>query len=138
MGFAPIMPMDPLPIPPSSGTLLTKEERTWAMIMHLSAFAGSVVPGMHIVCMNIIAPLVVWQIRKESSAFVNDHGREAVNAQISYTIYSFAAVALCFVLIGIPLLAGLYIANFILVIVAAIAANDGKTCRYPYILRLVK
>ncbi len=45
---------------------------------------------------------------------------------------------LCFVLIGIPLLAGLYIANVVFVIVAAMRANDGLPYRYPYILRLVK
>ena len=65
-------------------------------------------------------------------------GKEAVNAQISVTLYGIGAVILCFLLIGFPLVAGLYVANFVLVIVAAIAANDGKAYRYPFILRLVK
>ena len=112
---------------------LTKEDRTWGMAVHLSAFAGHVFPFAH-----IIAPLVIWLLKRETSAFVDDQGKEAVNAQISVTLYGAAAVILCFLLIGFPLVAGLYVANFVLVIVAAIAANEGKAYRYPFILRLVK
>ena len=124
--------MNPLP-DVFAGNNLRKEERTWAMAAHLSAFAGHLFPFAH-----ILAPLVVWLVKKDSSSFVDEQGKEAVNAQISVTIYGAVAVALCFVLIGIPLLAGLYIANFVLVIVAASAANEGRAYRYPWILRLVK
>ena len=48
------------------------------------------------------------------------------------------AAALWLVLIGIPLFFGLLAVNIVLVIVAAIAANEGKAYRYPFILRLVK
>ena len=124
--------MDPLPIPSISG-VPTKDERTWALVAHLSAFAGHVFPFAH-----IIAPLVVWLAKRETSAFVDEQGKEAVNAQITFTIYAFACGVLFFVLIGIPLLIGLYIANVVFVIVAAIRANDGLLYRYPCILRLVK
>ncbi len=124
--------MEPL-IDPVASSVVSSEDRTWAMVVHLSAFAGHVFPFAH-----IIAPLVVWLVRRESSAFVNDQGKEAVNAQISVTIYAAVAGVLCFVLIGVPLLIGLYCANFVFVIVAAIAAYDGKTYRYPLIFRLVK
>ena len=103
------------------------------MIIHLSAFTGHLFPFAH-----VIAPLVIWLLKKDTSTFVDENGKEAVNAQISVTIYGLIAGALCFILIGFPLLFGLYIANFILVIVAGIAANDGKTYRYPLTLRLVK
>ena len=103
------------------------------MVAHLSAFAGHVFPFAH-----IIVPLVIWLMKRETSAFVNDQGKEAVNAQISFTIYAAVAGVLCFVLIGVPLLIGLYVANLILVIVASIAAYEGKSYRYPFILRLVK
>lgn len=129
------MSLDPLPIPPSSGSLLlpTKEERTWGLAVHLSAFAGHVFPFAH-----IIVPLVIWLLRKENSAFVDDQGKESVNAQITFTIYMAVAGALCFVLVGFPLLFGFWLANVILVILAAIAANDGKAYRYPFIIRLLK
>lgn len=125
--------MEPLIDPASSSPVLRSEDRSWAMAVHLSAFAGHVFPFAH-----IIAPLVIWLLRRDTSAFVDDQGKESVNAQITFTIYFAVAVALCFVLIGIPLLAGLYLANLILVIMASIAAHEGKVYRYPYILRLVK
>ncbi len=57
---------------------------------HLSAFAGHVFPFAH-----IIAPLVVWLAKRETSAFVDEQGKEAVNAQITFTIYAFVAAACC-------------------------------------------
>ncbi len=124
--------MDPLPIPLTPG-VPSQDERTWALVAHLSAFAGHVFPFAH-----IIAPLVVWLMKRETGAFVDEQGKEAVNAQITFTIYAFVFGALCFVLIGIPLLLALYVANVIFVIVAAMRANEGRFYRYPYILRLVK
>ena len=105
----------------------------WAMIAHLSAFAGHLFPFAH-----ILAPLVVWLVKKDTSAFVDVEGKEALNAQISVTIYACIAIPLCFVLIGFVILPLLYVANVILVIVAAIAANEGRPYRYPFILRLVR
>ena len=113
--------------------VVRSEDRTWALVAHLSAFAGHLFPFAH-----VIAPLVIWLVRRDTSAFVDDQGKEAVNSQITFTIYFAVAGVLCFVLIGIPLLIGLYLANFVFVIVAAMAAYDGKTYRYPFILRLVK
>lgn len=128
------MSLDPSPLPPSAGSLLlTKEDRTWAMVSHLGAFAGHVFPLAH-----VIVPLIVWQMKKDSSAFVDDQGKESVNAQISFTIYMAVAVVLCFVVIGIPLAFGLWLANVILVIIASIAANEGRIYRYPFIIRFLK
>ena len=103
------------------------------MVAHLSAFAGHIFPFAH-----IIAPLVVWLLKKDTSAFIDVEGKEAVNAQITFSLYFGIAIALCFVLIGIPLLGLLYIANFILVIIAGVSAYDGKAYRYPFIIRFVK
>lgn len=41
-----------------------KEERMWAMIVHLSAFLGFVVPFG-----NVLGPLIVWLIKREEGAF---------------------------------------------------------------------
>ena len=127
--------MEPNTFPPMSSlpVAIRKEDRDWGMAMHLSAFAGHIFPFAH-----IIAPLIVWLVKKDSSAFLDDQGKESVNAQISVTIYAVVGVILCFVLIGFVLLAALYVANLVLVILAAIAAYEGKPYRYPYILRLIK
>ena len=114
-------------------SLPTKDERTWAMLCHFSAFAGLIFPFG-----NFLAPLIIWLIKKEELPFVEDQGKEVLNFQISMTIYLLISGMLCFILIGIPILIGLVIFSFIITIIAAISANDGKSYRYPINLRLIK
>ncbi len=58
-------------------TMNEKDARTWAMLCHIGAFAGYIIPFGH-----IIAPLVIWLIKKDESPFVDDQGKESLNFQI--------------------------------------------------------
>ena len=120
-------------MPPSLPPPPEKEERTWALAAHLSAFAGHFIPFGH-----ILGPLIIWLAKRDTSEFVEDQAKEALNAQISVTIYAAVALLLCFVLIGFPLLFALWLADIILIIEAGVKANDGIRYRYPLIFRLVK
>jgi len=111
----------------------SKDERTWAMLCHFSAFAGLIFPFG-----NFLAPLIIWLIKKEELPFVEDQGKEVLNFQISMTIYLLISGILCIILIGIPIVIGLVIFCFIITIIAAISANDGKAYQYPMNLRLIK
>ena len=53
------------------------------------------------------------------------------------TIYFIVSAVLAIVLIGIPILIGLAIFEFIIIIVAAIKANDGTKYRYPITIRFL-
>lgn len=118
----------------STPTGVTKEERTWAMACHLSALALFVgVPFG-----NIIGPLIVWMIKKDEMPLVDDQGKESLNFQISTTLYAAVAAILVLVLIGIPLLIGLAIFDLVMLIMAAIKANEGIAYRYPLTIRLLK
>ena len=109
------------------------ESRMWAMLAHLSALSGFVIPFG-----NIVGPLVIWLIKRDEMSFVSDQGKEALNFNISMTIYMMVAGVLIFVLIGIPLMIVLGIAWLVLTILAAVKANEGVAYRYPLTLRLVK
>ena len=109
------------------------QERTWALIAHLSALAGFIVPFGH-----IIGPLVVWLIKKDESPFVDDQGKEAINFQISMTLYAVIAAILILVVIGIFLLIGIGILDIVLVIIAAVKANAGEKFRYPLTIRFIR
>ena len=111
----------------------SKDERTWAMLCHFSACTGLIFPFG-----NFLAPLIIWLIKKEELPFVEDQGKEVLNFQISMTIYLLISGILCIILIGIPIVIGLVIFCFIITIIAAISANDGKSYRYPINLRLIK
>ena len=119
-------------IPPMEITP-SKDERTWAMLSHFSALCMFIFPFG-----NILAPLIIWLIKKEEMSFVEDQAKEVLNFQISMTIYLLISGILCFILIGIPFVIGLGIFNVIMTIIAAISANDGKYYRYPINLKLIK
>jgi len=109
-----------------------KQEKTWGMLCHLSALGVFVFP-----LGNIIGPLIVWLVKKDESSFVDDQGKESLNFQISFTIYCIIAAILIIVVIGIILLIALGIVFLILVIMAAVKANEGEEFRYPLTIRLI-
>jgi len=122
------------PAPVAAPVASNKEERTWAMFAHLAAFAGYIgVPFG-----NIIGPLIIWQVKKDTMPMVAAHGKESLNFQISVTIYAIPCIVLTFFCIGFFLLAALGIFAVIVVIMAAIKANNGEPCRYPLSIRFIK
>jgi len=118
-------------------TPISKDERLWAMIAHLSAFAMYATGIGH-----ILGPLIIWLWKRDGNPFVAEQAREALNFQISFTIYVAAAVALCLtvvgLVIGVPALWALPVFQIVCIIIAAIKANDGVHFRYPLTLRLIK
>ena len=103
------------------------------MFEHLSALSGVVIPFG-----NIIGPLVVWQIKKDTLPFAADQGKEALNFNITMLIAAFIGFLLTFVLIGLVLLPLIGIAWLVFTILAGIKANEGVAYRYPFALRLIK
>ncbi len=120
----------------------THEESNWTTFCHLSALAGYLVPiGYPFSCVligNMLGPLVIWLLKKDLYPSMDRHGKEALNFQISISIYALAASALIVILIGIPLLIGLAAFNFVMIIIAAIKCKNGQAFRYPLSLRLLK
>lgn len=116
-----------------ASTLPTAEERNWAAGCHLSAFAGF--------CTGIgfvLGPLIVWLMKKDSSPFVSDQGKEALNFQITMLLLFIVSVFLIIVLIGIPMLIVLGILNIVFTIIAGVKASEGVAYRYPINFRLIK
>jgi uncharacterized Tic20 family protein len=117
----------------SGGTPVTQDDRTWGMIAHLSVFIGVVVPFG-----SIIAPLVIWLVKRDQSAFIAEHAKEALNFNITVGIAAIACWILMFVFIGVLLIVALLICWLVLTLIAAIKANEGNAYRYPFSVRLVK
>jgi uncharacterized protein len=116
-----------------SNDTISKDERTWGMLCHLIAFSGVVVP-----LGSLIGPLVIWLIKKDEMPFVDDQGKESLNFQITMLIAVIISAILTVVVIGFLLLAVLGIFWLVVVIMAAIKANDGVAYRYPYAIRFLK
>lgn len=111
---------------PDSQNQLGMELNTYLMLMHLSQFAGYVVP-----ILGFIAPIVMWAINKDKSAEVDRHGKNILNFIISWVIYAFVSALLVLVLIGIPLLILLGVMQIVFIIMATIKANGNEFWKYP-------
>lgn len=112
---------------------ITEEERKWAMLAHVG---GAI--GLLFFPASILAPLLIWLLKREGRPFVDEQGKEALNFQISMGIYGFVAALLTIVLVGWVAIPLLVIAGLILGIIASTRAKDGDHYRYPLTLRLVK
>ena len=127
----------PAPIPAvsqvSEAPPATPEERTWAALSHLVAFAGLVFP-----LGNILAPLVIWIIKRPHSALVDHHGKQALNFQISMAIYFVASLLLIFAVIGFVLAAACIVFWAVMVILATVRASNGEEPGYMLSLKLIK
>lgn len=116
-----------------TGETTSSDERMWAMLCHLSAFAGSVIPFG-----NIIGPLVVWLLKKDEFPLVDDQGRESLNFQISILLYTFVSAVLFLAVVGIVLLPAVLIFALIMTVIATIKANSGIAYRYPLTIRFIR
>ena len=67
----------------------TTKDNSNAFLIHISAFAGYFFP-----LGGVIAPLIFWQVKKDKSAFFDEHGKEAVNFNLSFLCYFFEGFAL--------------------------------------------
>jgi uncharacterized Tic20 family protein len=103
------------------------DERLWAIGAHL----GPLVLG-------VLAPLVVWLVFRERSAFLDRTGKEALNMQLSYLIYFLVAGISIIVLIGLVLLPLVGIAWLVLMIVATVKVASLEDYRYPAIIRFIR
>ncbi|MBU1097297.1 MAG: DUF4870 domain-containing protein [Ignavibacteriae bacterium HGW-Ignavibacteriae-2] len=112
--------------------IIGEQERKWGMICHLSAFVFFIFPFG-----NILAPLIVWILKKDKYPYVDVNGREVLNFQISVTIYLMISIILMAVLIGFLLFAAVIITNFILVVIAGAKAKEGIVYRYPFTFRVL-
>lgn len=108
------------------------EVRQGAMLCHLAAFLGFVFPFG-----SVVGPLILWQMKKEKDAFIDDQGKEALNFQITVAIAWIACIVLAFAVVGFFLMFALAVATIVLTIIGSIKANKGIPYRYPLIGRRV-
>jgi len=105
-------------------------ENTYLMLMHLSQFAGFIIP-----LAGFIVPIIMWIANKETNEKVDQNGKNILNFMISFAIY---AAVLCITVIGIPLLVVIGIVYVILVIQASVKANNGEYQKYPLTIQFIK
>lgn len=70
-------------------TKLSENDKNVAAITHLSTFSKYFIPFG-----NFIFPLLLWTVNKERP-FINEHGRQALNFQLSILVYTILVGVAC-------------------------------------------
>jgi uncharacterized Tic20 family protein len=104
------------------------------MIAHFSALALLIAPPIG----GVLGPLIVWLVKRETSAFAAEAAKEALNFNIAVLLGYLVCALLFFVFIGILLLCALFVFWLVLTVLAGIKAGEGVQYRYPVSLRIVK
>lgn len=135
------------------------EEKTWGALVHLGGLIGMAILSF---VGNIIGALVMWLIKRNDSAFIDNQGKEALNFQITLSFINVAIGVLYSLRFGFHAFRGLWrhdfdfdnfdfftfssvgaygivwLLNVIFSVIGAVRASKGIAYRYPINLRIVK
>ncbi|MEM9301464.1 MAG: DUF4870 domain-containing protein [Pseudomonadota bacterium] len=125
----------PTPPPGSASTPAagSSEARQWAMFIHFSIFLGFLVPML-----GLVAPIVLWQMKKDQFPSITPHAYVVFNWILSLLIYSLICAVLTIIVVGILGFVVLGILSILYPIIGGIKANDGELWEYPGSIRFLK
>lgn len=115
----------------------TADERTMGMLIHLLSLLT-----------GFLGPLILWLVKRQESTFVDFHGKECINFNLSMLLYSIILMAVSLVVAVVTLGIGIFflfpayillgIGLLVLEIMACIAANNGQWHRIPLTIRFIR
>lgn len=109
-------------------TSVSSDERLFAVFAHIGTIISS-----------FLIPLIIWLIKKDDSSFIDHHGKEALNFQITIFLgYIAGGILTPLFGIGILVILACWILSLVCVVIAAIKANEGKPYRYPVSWRIIQ
>ena len=109
------------------------EISSYCMLMHLSQFAGIIVPFG-----GIALPIIMWATNKDKSSIIDQHGKNILNWMISFYIYISISAILILLFVGIFALIALGVIAVIFAIIGAIKANNKEIFNYPLSITFIK
>jgi uncharacterized Tic20 family protein len=105
----------------------TADDKNMAMLAHLlSIFTG------------FLGPLIIWLVKKDTSPFVDDQGKEALNFQLTLLIAYFVGGITACLFIGFFIVLAAWVCGLIFAILGTLKAKDGIAYRYPMTIRMIK
>lgn len=103
----------------------------YAVLLHILPLIA-ILTGVLLI---LVAPIVMWAVRKEDHPFEDDHGREVMNFGISFVLIH---VLLAITIIGMLLWPVIWIVAIVNLIRGAVAAGHGEYFRYPMTWRFIQ
>ena len=110
-----------------------KETNTWAMVLHLSVLASFLLP-----LAGVVAPIVIYLIKKDSLPGLKPHAFVVFNWLLSALIYGIISLILTIVVIGALGLIAVAILTIIFPFIGGIKASDGEVWPYPLSIKFFK
>ncbi len=111
----------------------SKKEHQRGMFLPLSQLANFVIP-----IAGLVAPIVIWQIKKDEYPVIDAHGKSALNWLISSAIYALVGLATFVFLVGFFILLAVVVCGVVFPIIAGIKANNGEVWKYPLTFSFLK
>jgi uncharacterized Tic20 family protein len=123
---------DPADAATTDASEVDDEERTWGILAHAGGFAGLAVPFG-----NVVAPLVVWLVKRDESRFVDENGIRALNFQLTWSVILLVTALSVLVGVGLVLFPLAMLAWLILTVVGTVRAADDEVYDYPLTIGFV-
>jgi uncharacterized Tic20 family protein len=136
------VPPQQYPYQGGAAPLTQAEDKQWASFAHfggaLGAFLGAGTAGW-------IAPLIIYLVFKDRGPFTRQESKEALNFQLTVTIYVIGlyilGAILTLVVVGLllfPLAWIVGVLGIIFGIIGGVKVNNGEAYRYFHAIRMVK
>ena len=119
----------------ATGERVTDVQKQMAQMCHMSALIGVVAVGLAMP----LGPLLVWMAKRDMGPFVDAHGKEALNFQLTYWVPTGLLALLGFVnawFLMLPLVIVMYAG--VMAILAGMKAVEGQMYQYPGTVRLIR
>jgi hypothetical protein len=101
------------------------EERQMGLFCHLGG-----------ALLGFLVPLIIWVMKKDTSKFIDDQGKEALNFQLTLMIgHVIGGATFCFTFGAINMV--LVVLGLVFGIMGGVAANKGEVYRYPLNIRMI-
>ncbi|WDI44218.1 DUF4870 domain-containing protein [Bremerella sp. P1] len=99
---------------------VTQDDRNMALLCHILGLLT-----------NVFGPLILWILMKDKSPFVDFHGKQAINFQITLILAYMASGVMMCVYIGILLAMATFAIQVIFTILPAMKAYEGERYVIP-------
>jgi len=102
----------------------------WALLLHLSQLLGYAIPVA-----GFVAPILIWQLKKETVPGLDQHGKIVANWLLSSLIYMVVSGLLTCVTIGFVGIMIVAVLAIVFPIIGALKANEGTVWPYPLTIK---
>lgn len=127
------------PDPTRDAVAVSDDERTWAVLGHISTIVAAV---LSVGWLSFLGPLAIWAIHKDKSAFVRQAAAGAFNFNLLIWAITIVGWIFFITLIGIPIAILLWLVAFAASVYChvrgAVLANRGELYRYPWGLPVLR